>query len=364
MPAPIKYNRAAPPLAQSATTSMMTSAHPLPHPSRRATAYAALALLGIAVLTVALFAALSGAVDIPMGDALRILTSGATRPEDALWQSILLDIRLPRVLLAIVAGAALAISGATMQALFRNPLAEPGLVGISAGGALGAVAAIVLTTGGYLITAPAAFAGSLVATAAAYAVGRRVAGVAGLLLAGIAINTIAGSLIGLLTYLASDAQLRDLTFWTMGSLAGANWTMLAFFVPWTLAWSIWLMRQWRAMNALLLGEREAQHLGFALTTVRTKLVVGTTMIVGPLVAATGGIGFIGLVVPHLVRTVLGADHKWLLPACILAGALALTLADWLARIVVIPAELPIGLVTSLIGGPFFLWLLARGRRYP
>lgn len=335
----------------------------LARPARRASPPAVLAGLGAAALLVALLAALSGAVHIPLADALRVLAAGVSQPDDALWRNVLLDIRLPRVLFAAVAGAALAIAGAAMQALFRNPLAEPGLVGISAGGALGAVSAIVLTAGGFAVTAPAAFAGSLLATGAAYAVGRRVSGVAGLLLAGIAINTVAGSLIGLLTYMASDAQLRDLTFWSMGSLAGASWPLLAFLAPWTLLWSAWLMRQWRAMNALLLGEREAQHLGFALITVRYKLVLATALIVGPLVAATGGIGFVGLVVPHLVRMTLGADHRWLLPASMLAGALALTLADWLARIVVIPAELPIGLVTSLVGGPFFLWLLARGRRF-
>lgn len=123
------------------------------------------------------------------------------------------------------------------------------------------------------------------------------------------------------------------------------------------------MRQWRPLNALLLGEREAQHLGFALSRLRRKLILVTALVVGPLVAATGGIGFVGLVVPHLVRMALGANHRWLLPACILAGAVALALADWLARIVVVPAELPIGLVTALVGGPFFLWLLARGRRF-
>lgn len=343
---------------------LLARAGTLMHVRRRPAGPAVLAALGAAAVLVALLASLSGAVHIPLADAWRVVFSeAATQPDDALWRNVLLDIRLPRVLFAAVAGAALAIAGAAMQALFRNPLAEPGLVGISAGGALGAVSAIVLTAGGFAMTAPAAFAGSLIATAAAYAVGRRVAGVAGLLLAGIAINTVAGSLIGLLTYMATDAQLRDLTFWSMGSLAGANWALLGFLAPWTLLWSAWLMRQWRAMNALLLGEREAQHLGFALVAVRYKLVVATALIVGPLVAATGGIGFVGLVVPHLVRMTLGADHRWLLPASMLAGALALTLADWLARIVVVPAELPIGLVTSLVGGPFFLWLLARGRRF-
>lgn len=341
----------------------LAKANRLGHPAKRVVPPVILIGLGGAALVVAMLATLSGAVQIPFTDALRLLATSASQPDDTLWRNVLWDIRLPRVVLAVVAGAALAIAGAAMQALFRNPLAEPGLVGISAGGALGAVAAIVLTTGGFIITAPAAFVGSLFTTAAAYVVGRRVPGVAGLLLAGIAINTVAGSLIGLLTYIASDTQLRDLTFWSMGSLAGASWQLLAFLAPWTLLWSFWLMRQWRAMNALLLGEREAQHLGFALVTVRYKLVMATALIVGPLVAATGGIGFVGLVVPHLVRMTLGADHRWLLPASMLTGALALTLADWLARIVVIPAELPIGLVTSLVGGPFFLWLLARGRRF-
>jgi len=322
----------------------------------------ALALLGAVLAAVALAASSSGAVQIPLRDIPRLLWGDAT-PADALWRNVLIDIRLPRVLFAMVAGAALAISGAAMQALFRHPLAEPGLIGISAGGSLGAVAAIVLTSGGFWVLAPAAFVGSLLATFCAYALGRRVPGVAGLLLAGIAINAVAGAMIGLFTFVANDAQLRDLTFWTMGSLAGANWKLLAFLGPWVLLMAWWLMRQWCVMNALLLGEREAQHLGYALKRVRAQLVLACAMIVGPLVAATGGIGFVGLVVPHLVRMTLGANHRWLLPACVLGGALALTLADWLARVTVVPAELPIGLVTSLVGGPFFLWLLARGRRH-
>ncbi|AZY54431.1 iron ABC transporter permease [Bordetella avium] len=314
------------------------------------------------MVVVVCLATASGAVSIPLS-ALPRLLSGQGGAEDALWRNIIWDIRLPRVAFALVAGAALAICGATMQALFRNPLAEPGLVGISLGGALGAVAAIVLGAGGFALTASAAFVGSLLATACAYVLGQRVPGVSGLLLAGIAINAVCGALIGLLTFLASDAQLRDLTFWNMGSLAGARWSILMFLAPWTLCCCVWLMRQWRALNALLLGEREAQHLGFALSRLRRKLILVTALVVGPLVAATGGIGFVGLVVPHLVRMVLGANHRWLLPASMLAGALALALADWLARVVVVPAELPIGLVTALVGGPFFLWLLARGRRF-
>ncbi|CUI85857.1 FecCD family ABC transporter permease [Achromobacter kerstersii] len=329
--------------------------------SWRVSAPLALGLLTAALALAMLAATASGAVSIPLRE-LPSLLWGAPTPDNALWRNVLIDIRLPRVLFAVVTGAGLAISGAAMQALFRNPLAEPGLIGISAGGALGAVAAIVLTSGGFWITAPSAFAGSLIATLCAYAVGRRVPGVAGLLLAGVAITAMSFSLIGLFTFVATDAQLRDLTFWNMGSLGGANWKMLAFLGPWVLLMSAWLISQWRVMNALLLGDREAQHLGYSLARVRARLVLASALIVGPLVAATGTIVFVGLVVPHLVRMTLGANHRWLLPATVIAGGLALVLADWAARTVVVPAELPIGLVTGLVGGPFFLWLLARGRR--
>lgn len=321
-----------------------------------------LILMSCWVLT-ALAASASGAVAIPWGSFPHLLW-GELAPADMLLHKVLLDIRLPRVLFSAIAGAALAATGVAMQALFRNPLAEPGLVGISSGAALGAVFAIVLTAGSFLIVASAAFLGSLLATFLAYSIGSRFRGVAGLLLAGIAINTVAGSAIGVLTYLANDTQLRDLTFWSMGSLAGADWTTLLWVGPWTALLLGYLCSQWRVLNALLLGEREAAHLGFELTAVRRRLILATALIIGPLVAVTGGIGFIGLVVPHLIRMVLGAHHRYLLPASVLAGALVLTLADWLARVVASPAELPIGLVTSLVGGPFFLWLLSRGRSAP
>ncbi len=305
----------------------------------------------------------SGAVQISWGSIPRLLW-GVPEAGEALLKNVLLHIRLPRVLFSIVVGAALAATGVTMQALFRNPLAEPGLVGISSGAALGAVCAIVLTTGGFLLVAGAAFVGSLVATLLAYSIGRRYRGVAGLLLAGIAINTVAGSAIGMFTYLANDNELRDLTFWTMGSLAGADWRLLLWLGPWTALLLAYLCRQWRVLNALLLGEREAAHLGFELVTVRRRLIVVTALIIGPLVAVTGGIGFIGLVVPHLVRMLLGAHHRYLLPVSVVAGALVLTLADCLSRVLLSPAELPIGLITSLVGGPFFFWLLSRGRSMP
>jgi iron complex transport system permease protein len=313
-----------------------------------------------AVLVVsALWASASGALSIPHNKLLPLLWSGATDGDDVIWRNVLIEVRLPRIVLAVTVGAALALSGAVMQALFRNPLAEPGLIGISLGGAAGAVAAIVLGAEGLFGIAPAAFGGSLIATALAYRLGSQRPGVANLLLAGVAINAICASIVGFFTYQASDVQLRNLTFWNMGSLAGATWSMLAWLVPLVVVICALMLRDWRAMNALLLGEREAQHLGFDLARLRRRLIVLTALLVGPLVAVTGTITFVGLVVPHLIRLPLGADHRWLLPNTLAGGAIALTLADWLARTVVIPAELPIGIVTSLVGGPFLLWMLTR-----
>lgn len=318
-------------------------------------------LLAVLLLLLLLSAA-SGAVEIPLVELPRVVLGHSTAAEAELWRSIVLEVRLPRLLFAALAGAVLALAGAVMQALFRNPLAEPGLVGISSGASLGAVCAIVLGGGSFALLASSAFVGSLLATAAAYHLGRRHPGMAGLLLAGIAINAVCGSLIGLFTYLADDNQLRSLTFWNMGSLAGASWPRLLVLLPLLLLLSALVLRYWRALNALLLGEREALHLGFPFKSIRRQLILLTALLIGPLVAATGGIGFVGLVVPHVVRMLLGADHRRLLPAAMLGGAIALVLADWLARTVVQPAELPIGIVTSLVGGPFFLWLLLSRRR--
>jgi len=326
---------------------------------RRAGPAAVLAALCFLLLLLALGSAGSGALHIPRTQLLPVLWAVPTDDEALMWRSILLEVRLPRIALAIVVGGGLALAGAVMQALFRNPLAEPGLMGISLGGAMGAVAAIVLGAVGMAGIASAAFAGSLAATALVYRLGSRRPGMANLLLAGVAINALCASVVGFFTFQASDVQLRNLTFWNMGSLAGANWEMLAWLAPLVAVLSALLLREWRAMNALLLGEREAQHLGFDLKRLRRRLVVLTALLVGPLVAVTGTIGFVGLVVPHLIRLPLGADHRWLLPNCLAGGAIALTLADWLARLAAIPAELPIGIVTSLVGGPFLLWMLSR-----
>jgi iron complex transport system permease protein len=284
---------------------------------------------------------------------------------------ILGQIRLPRSLLGLCVGIVLALSGVAMQGLFRNPLADPGLVGVAGGAALGAAIAIVggSMVGGlppalapYLLSI-CAFTGGLIVTAVVYRFGRRdgQTNVATMLLAGVALTAMSGAGVGLFTYLADDATLRSLTFWNLGSLNGASYPRLWPLLLVTLGVAIWLPRRASALNALLLGESEARHLGFNVERIKLELVLCTALGVGAAVAAAGLIGFIGLVVPHLMRLLVGPDHRVLLPASLLAGASLLLLADLVARLVLAPAELPIGIVTALIGAPFFLYLLVRGR---
>lgn len=303
----------------------------------------------------------AGAVDVSWSDFFALISGRETG--DPILQTVLFELRLPRVLFAIIVGGALALSGAVMQALFRNPLAEPTLIGISSGASLGAVTALLFGFGSVLATGLAGFTGAMVATVAAYLVGRRMPGVAGLLLAGIAINAFALSVVSLLITFTSDTQFRSFAFWSLGSLTRASWSSLVWLLPWSVLLSLWLVLRWRVLNALLLGEREAQHLGFDLKRVRFELIFGICLLVGPLVAVTGGIAFIGLVMPHVVRLWLGADHRLLLPMSWMGGAAALLLADGLARLVLMPAELPVGVITSLVGGPFFLWLLLSRRNH-
>ena len=316
-----------------------------------------------------------GPVSLPLGDtllaALRLM--GLPIDGEGLQQAelILGQIRLPRSLLGLCVGIVLALSGVAMQGLFRNPLADPGLVGVAGGAALGAAIAIV---GGSMIgglppaLAPyllsiCAFSGGLIVTAVVYRFGRRdgQTNVATMLLAGVALTAMSGAGVGLFTYLADDATLRSLTFWNLGSLNGASYPRLWPLLLVTVGVAVWLPRRASALNALLLGESEARHLGFNVERIKLELVLCTALGVGAAVAAAGLIGFIGLVVPHLMRLLVGPDHRVLLPASLLAGATLLLLADLVARLALAPAELPIGIVTALIGAPFFLYLLVRGR---
>ena len=330
-------------------------------------------LLGIAVLA----SVSHGAVAVSPGQVLAILAHqiGIALP----WEfgqreeTVLLSIRLPRMLLGLVTGAALAVSGAVLQGLFRNPLADPALIGVSTGAALAAVATIVL--GGTLaallplgvrpyLLPVAAFLGGLLVTLLVYRIASRdgQVDVATMLLAGVALNAIASAGIGLMVFISTDQQLRDLNFWLLGSLGGVTWATLLPALPLIAAPVLLLPLLWRHLNALLLGDGQAFHLGFDVERTKRLVVVLAALTAGASVALTGVIGFVGLVVPHLIRLSIGPDHRTLLPGAVLLGAALMLIADLFARTVVLPAELPIGVLTAFVGGPFFLWLLLRGRR--
>ncbi len=339
------------------------------------------AAVGLGALALALFAAFLvasgyGAVSIPSAQIVAILADQIGIPTPWTYsptqEIVLLSIRLPRVCLAILTGAALASAGAALQGLFRNPLADPGLIGVSMGAALAAAATIVLG-GAFLVgmLAPirpfalplAAFGGGLVTTLIVYRIASRdgATDVATMLLAGVAMNAITAAGIGLLIFISDDQQLRDLQFWQLGGLGGITWSRLLIAAPLIVLPTLLLVALGRQLNALLLGETEARHLGFDVERANRPIILLAAMAVGASVALTGVIGFVGLVVPHLVRLTIGPDHRRLLPASILLGAALLLAADVVARTVVLPAELPIGILTSLLGGPFFIWLLLRRR---
>lgn len=288
-------------------------------------------------------------------------------------EAVFLNIRLPRVLLGALVGGALAIAGAAMQGLFRNPLAEPGLIGISSGASLFAVIVIVLehrylgfltAAFGYYALAIAAFAGACVTTFVVYrlAVGNGRADITTLLLAGIAINALAGSFTGLLTYMATDDQLRNITFWTLGSLGGASWSTLSGIVPFVAVSLVVLPFFAKPLNALALGESQAGHMGINVGLIKKLIIVTATLGVGASVAVSGMIGFIGLVIPHILRMAFSADHRLVLPGSALLGAIVLVLADVVARTIFTPAELPIGILTAIIGAPVFIYIILVERR--
>ena len=278
------------------------------------------------------------------------------------------QIRLPRTLLCMLIGAILAICGTVTQGLFRNPLAEPGIIGVSAGAMLGAGFAIVTFTNLNLVSAQVtslialpmfAFMGGALTTWVVYIIGTSRFGtsVSIMLLAGIAITMLAQAGINSLSFFADDQQLRDISLWSMGSLAAADWPSIGLCTI-TLIILLWyFLNNAESLNALLLGEAEASHLGIPVQKLKRYLILMTAFGVGVSVSISGVIGFIGLVIPHLGRMMFGPDHRRLLPISTFLGALLLTLADMLSRIVVAPAELPVGIITALMGAPFFIYLL-------
>ncbi|CDH34460.1 iron ABC transporter permease [Xenorhabdus bovienii] len=284
--------------------------------------------------------------------------------DDPQWQ-IWLNIRLPRILLAILVGGALAVSGAVMQGLFRNPLADPGLLGISSGAALTVATVIVLpftlpasiALYGHII---AAFVGSLLVSFLIFSLNKYNHGnLSKLLLAGIAINALCMSFIGVLSYVSNDQQLRQFSIWMMGSLSQIEWPTLIIAASLIIPVCILAFSQSRKLNLLQLGDEEAHYLGINVQRTKYQLLLLSALLIGCAVALSGVIGFIGLVIPHLVRLRFGGDHTWLLPISVLGGACLLLSADTLARTLVSPAEIPVGLITGLIGAPYFLWLILK-----
>ena len=321
-------------------------------------------LLPVLILALAVAVALGagiGPVVVPPDAMLAILLRKAgiviSVPVSEQQEAIFWTIRLPRVALGVLAGAALAVSGALLQGVFRNPLADPGLIGVSSGAALGAVAVIVLGISSLgLMTLPlAAFLTGTATTFFVYRLAQRHGrtDVATLLLVGLALNAMAGAATGLLTYLADDAQLRSIVFWTMGGLGGALWETVLVAAPWIGVSLALAPRLGRALNLFALGETEARHLGIEIEQVKRAAILLSALATGTAVALVGPIGFIGLIVPHIVRLIAGPDHRLLLPACALGGASLLVLADLLARTMAAPAEVPVGLITACAGGPFF-----------
>ena len=320
---------------------------------------------------VATFSIVVGPMTISVADSFKGLTPWANELPTHI-QLVIHQIRLPRTILCMVVGAILAISGTVMQGLFRNPLAEPGIIGVSAGAGLGAAIAIVVFSSvamqyPLLMNIAAvplfAFLGGALTTLLVYSLGtsRNGTSVAVMLLAGVAIGALSGAGIGYLNFIATDQMLRDLSLWSMGSLAGATWSSIVLAAMSLLILLTIFMRNAKGLNALLLGEAEAGHLGVNTQKLKRRMILLTAAGVGVTVSIAGMIGFIGLIVPHLGRMLTGPDHKVLLPLSALMGALLLTIADMIARVAVTPAELPVGIVTAMIGAPFFLYLLFQQR---
>ncbi|MEU6015503.1 iron ABC transporter permease [Streptomyces sp. NPDC047515] len=336
---------------------------------RRSTGLVLTAGLLAALVVCCLLSAGLGAYRIPLGDVLasvqhRLGLGGAAL--DRVGESVLWNVRLPRVVLALLVGASLGCAGALMQGVFGNPLAEPGVIGISSGAAVGAVASISLGLnflGNWTITV-CAFVAGLATVLLVYALSRSGgrAEVVTLILTGISVNAFAGALIGLFVFFADNAQISQITFWQLGSLAQATWPKVLAVLPCAALGLLVAPFHSRKLDLLALGERPARHLGVDVERSRITLVLVVALLTAAAVAVAGIISFVGLLVPHLLRMANGPGHRFLVPGSALGGALVLVAGDLAARTVAAPAELPLGVLTALFGSPFFFWLLRRTRR--
>jgi iron complex transport system permease protein len=309
----------------------------------------------LALCFLAIASVFVGAASVSVEQFFNVITRHDSQPSQSAL--IIFELRLPRTLLAMIAGAALAVGGVVMQTLFRNPLAEPGLVGVSAGASMGAVLALWLGFNSFAVTSLSAWLGALLASWLAWWVAKRNPMPSQLLLAGVAINALVMSLVSLLMSLSDDQTLRSIVFWSLGSLARAQLGPVFAVGFLVLLVLFGLQRQSQSLNALLLGSNQARHVGLNVDRFRTQLIVIIALLVAPVVALTGVISFVGLVVPNLLRLRMGTDHRGLLPAAACLGAMAVLLADMLCRVLVQPAELPVGVITSLVGAPFFIYML-------
>jgi iron complex transport system permease protein len=326
-----------------------------------------LAALAVSAAAIAMAAAASGPMQIAIAPLLASLLRDM--PLAGPEAHVFWNIRMPRVLLAFVTGGALALAGAALQGLFRNGLADPGLIGVSSGAALGAVAVIVLTP-----FSPLAPQTAILQPLAAFAVGGAVSAlvyrlavvegrvsIPAMLLAGIAVNALCAAAIGLFSYFSTEDQLRLILFWTLGSFGAATW--LSFTIAGFVLFGaiVMMVAVARALNALLLGERQAAYLGVDVARVKRRVLIGAVLATAGGTAFVGIIGFVGLVAPHIVRLMTGPDHRFVLPGSFLLGGALVVAADAMARTVVAPAEMPIGILTAALGAPFFLALLWRRR---
>lgn len=337
--------------------------------SRRALIFGGGAVL---VLVALIAATLFGTAELSLGKALAIIGSAIGLPIERTWQAweqtVVLDVRLPRALLGLFVGAGLSCCGAAMQALFRNPLAEPGVIGVSSGAAVGGVCAIFL---GWASLSPwllplLAFAGALATTWTIYVVASRRGhvDVGVLLLAGVALAALNGSLVSFLLSLSlADWRIStSILQWTLGGLDSAGWEQLKVLLPISLAGLAVIVAHAREMDLLLMGEVHAYSVGVDVSQVRRRLIIATSAVAGAAVAVAGPIGFVGLVIPHILRLLVGPAHRVLLPASLLIGGAFLVFADLIARTLIRPEEIRLGVITALVGAPFFLFLLIRGRR--
>jgi iron complex transport system permease protein len=333
----------------------------------RRTSLPAVAVFLVALLTITTLLSLAtGAFRISLSDLFGIIGDGPSRDSsEAVAHNVFWQVRLPRIVLAIIVGASLAVAGVIMQGIFRNPLAEPATVGVSAGAAVGAVIAIIVGLNQLPLGVQlAAFLGGTLSTALVYVLSRSdgKTEVVTLILTGIAINAFAGAVIGFAVFVADDDEIRSVTFWSLGTLGLATWKAVGVVIPLALLGMTMSAKFARVLDTLALGDRPATHLGVRVEPVRLQAIAVVGLLASSAVAATGMIAFVGLLVPHIMRIVLGPRHRHLLWTAALLGASVTLLADLAARSLLSPAELPLGVVTALIGAPFFLLLLRSTRR--